>query len=191
MTGCVSPGYFTSLRGLGRATGFSHSWLDPGIQSMPALPEHPPGMLLKADTAAVAHWSSALNDPDWQSAAGAPCRQSPGKRRVKIKPDCSLAGVEILQSCLGWLALRQNFPSFCREIVVMIRKDSFLGFLASQSRFVYHNGVGVIVRGGENWERWTFCLHEFIYPSNIKSVSFLNKVSLLANRMKWTFCCGF
>lgn len=109
---------------------------------MPALPEHSPGMLLKADTAAVAHWSSALNDPDWQSAAGARCRLSPGKRRVKIKLDCSLAGVEILRSCLGWLALHQNFPSFCREIVMMIRKDCFLGFLASQSRFVYHSGVG-------------------------------------------------
>lgn len=88
----------------------------------------------------------------------------------------------------GLASSPSEFSFFCREIAVMIRKDCFRGFLASQSRFVYHSGVGVelgvIVSGGENWERGTFCLLEFIYSGNIKSVSFLNKVSLLANRMK-------
>lgn len=60
--------------------------------------------LLKVDTAAVAHWSSGLSDPDWQSAAGARRRVCPGKRRVKIKLDMQLSWSGDLRKLPGCLA---------------------------------------------------------------------------------------
>lgn len=60
--------------------------------------------LLKVDTAAVAHWSSGLSDPDWQSAAGARRRVCPGKRRVKIKLDMQLSWSRDLRKLPGCLA---------------------------------------------------------------------------------------
>lgn len=60
--------------------------------------------LLKVDTAAVAHWSSGLSDPDWQSAAGARRRVCPGKRRVKIKLDMQLSCSRDLRKLSGCLA---------------------------------------------------------------------------------------
>lgn len=76
-----------------------------------------------------------------------------GKETGKNKTGLQLSWRRDPPKLPGLASSLSEFSFFCREIAVMIRKDCFLGFLALQSRFVYHRGVGVIVRGGENWER--------------------------------------